>query len=194
MRFKDYIAEQTKRPLIKVYRLDEADGVRYVVKNTKETKPSGRLSGCYVKSGGAMFGTTDNIRKAKLYTRKPAAEKARKAVQELVNDDKNLNKKNKPKFSVVPAKMDIIEEGSNRILNEVRLGGELYDLDSYDLIEFAKKWAGLGDAVQEQVDDILNDPNANVNPNAIRLAQERIGGYNEEIDNAIAEYYEVRQG
>lgn len=188
MRFKDYIAEQNKRR-IKVYRLDEADGVRYVVKNTKETKPSGRLSGCYVKSGGAMFGTTHNIRKAKLYTSKPAAEKAREAVQNLVNNDKNLNRKNKPKFKVVPAKMGVIEEGK---LNEARAGRELWEIESYDLIDFAKKWAGLGNAVQEQVEDILNDPNAQANPNAIRLAKERIGGYNEDIDNAIAEYYEVR--
>ncbi len=188
MRFKDYIAEQNKRR-IKVYRLDEADGVRYVVKNTKETKPKGRLSGCYVKGSGEMFGTTHNIRKAKLYSSKQAAEKAKKAVQDLVNNDKNLNKKNKPKFAVSPAKMDVIEEGK---LNETRASHELWELESYDLIDFAKKWAGLGNAVQEQVEDILNDPNAQANPNAIRLARERIGGYNEEIDNAIDEYYEVR--
>ena len=60
--------------------------------------------------------------------------------------------------------------------------------------------AGLGDAVSEQVSQVVDDPRAaaglrsadqEVNPNAIELAKERIGGLNEDIDTAIEEYFEL---
>jgi len=66
---------------------------------------------------------------------------------------------------------------------------DLTDVDSADLIDFAKAWASLGDAVTEQVEKVLEyGTEAEVNPNAIRLAQERIGGRNEEIDDALEEW------
>ena len=79
----------------------------------------------------------------------------------------------------------------------------LYDTDSADLIDFAKRWAGLGDAVAEQVERVLDNTRAaaglnpdradlEVNPNAIHLARERIGGLNEEIDQAFEEYFALR--
>jgi hypothetical protein len=49
------------------------------------------------------------------------------------------------------------------------------DVDIGDLIVFAQAWSDLGSAVQEQVRDILDDPGASVNPNAIDLAIERLG-------------------
>jgi hypothetical protein len=76
----------------------------------------------------------------------------------------------------------------------------LYEIDAGDLIDFARRWAGLGDAVAEQVERIVDDPRAaaglrgadqEVNPNAIELAKERIGGLNEGIDTAIEEYFEL---
>jgi len=68
----------------------------------------------------------------------------------------------------------------------------LYDIDPGDLIDFARRWAALGDAVAEQVAQVVDDPNTNaVNPNAIELARQRIGGVNEGIDEAIAEYLEL---
>jgi hypothetical protein len=81
----------------------------------------------------------------------------------------------------------------------------LYDTDSADLIDFAKCWARLGDAVADQVVQVLDDPRAGaglnedradleVNPNAIVLARERIGGLNEEIDQAFEECFALRAG
>jgi hypothetical protein len=76
----------------------------------------------------------------------------------------------------------------------------LYEIDAGDLIDFARRWAGLGDAVAEQVSQVVDDPRAaaglrradlEVNPNAIELAKERIGGLNEGIDTAIQEYFEL---
>ena len=34
----------------------------------------------------------------------------------------------------------------------------LYDTDSADLIDFARRWANLGDAIADQVVQILDDP------------------------------------
>ena len=76
----------------------------------------------------------------------------------------------------------------------------LYETDAGDLIDFARRWADLGDAVTEQVTQVVDDPHAaaglrradlEVNPNAIELAKERIGGQNEGIDTAIAEYFDL---
>lgn len=76
----------------------------------------------------------------------------------------------------------------------------LHEIDAGDLIDFARRWADLGDAVTEQVVQVVNDPRAaaglrradlEVNPNAIELARERIGGLNEGIDTAIEEYFEL---
>ena len=76
----------------------------------------------------------------------------------------------------------------------------LYEIDAGDLIDFARRWAGLGDAVAEQVSQVVDDPRAaaglgsadlEVNPNAIELARERIGGQNEGIVTAIAEYFDL---
>jgi hypothetical protein len=74
----------------------------------------------------------------------------------------------------------------------------LYDTDSADLIDFAKRWADLGTAIAEQVVQVLDNARAaaglgrgdqEVNPNAINLARERLGGMNEEIDQAFEEYF-----
>jgi hypothetical protein len=76
----------------------------------------------------------------------------------------------------------------------------LYEIDAGDLIDFARRWADLSDAVAEQVSQVVDDPRAaaglgradlEVNPNAIELARERIGGQNEGIDEAIAEYFDL---
>jgi len=78
----------------------------------------------------------------------------------------------------------------------------LYDTDSAELIDFAKRWSDLGDAVAEQVERVLDDvrlaaglnpdrADLEVNPNAITLARERLGGLNEEIDQAFEEYFSL---
>jgi hypothetical protein len=63
----------------------------------------------------------------------------------------------------------------------------LNDADVYDLLEFASVWASLGDAVQEQVEAVLNDIDSaeDQNPNALRLAARQLRGFNEEIDQVL---------
>lgn len=67
----------------------------------------------------------------------------------------------------------------------------LWDSDSYELFEFADAWAGLGDAITEQVRKI-GDGNREdfdqVNSNAIQEAQRRLKGYNEELDEILNDY------
>lgn len=76
----------------------------------------------------------------------------------------------------------------------------LCETDAGDLIDFAKRWASLGDAVAEQVERVCDDPLAaaglrperadlEVNPNAIKLARERLEGLNGDLDEAIAHYF-----
>jgi hypothetical protein len=76
----------------------------------------------------------------------------------------------------------------------------LHEIDAGDLIDFARRWADLGDAVADQVSQVVDDTRAaaglrradlEVNPNAIELAKERIGGLNGGIDTAIEEYFEL---
>ncbi|MEM7481082.1 MAG: hypothetical protein AAF481_07890 [Acidobacteriota bacterium] len=76
----------------------------------------------------------------------------------------------------------------------------LYETDAGDLIDFARRWAALGDAIAEQVAQVVDDPRAaagqgradlEVTPNAIELACEQIGDLNEGIDAAITEYFDL---
>lgn len=80
---------------------------------------------------------------------------------------------------------------------------DLYEMPAADLIEFAKKWSALGDAVQTQamyiciVDYEAIDPFdllTEANPNAIKLVKERIGGMNAEIDEAIDRFEKKIRG
>lgn len=59
---------------------------------------------------------------------------------------------------------------------------ELDDCELDELISFAEKWAGLGDAIASQVKEVVEwnySPNntefPQCNPNAIRIAHERLG-------------------
>jgi hypothetical protein len=65
----------------------------------------------------------------------------------------------------------------------------LYETDAGDLIDFAKRWAELGDAVSEQVEQVVDDPETDeVNPAAIELARSRLRGLNEGLDQALDGY------
>lgn len=78
----------------------------------------------------------------------------------------------------------IIKEEKAQLINE--MWGEGVDTGS-DLIEFAKAYAGLGGAVQEQVDAVVASYNAGgfspefnevvyeQNPNAIQMAYDKLG-------------------
>ena len=48
---------------------------------------------------------------------------------------------------------------------------------------------GLGDAVAEQIGEIIRDgPGVDANRNAVELAQRRLLGFNEELDEALQEW------
>ena len=94
---------------------------------------------------------------------------------------------------VSPRKMKITKRQLKRIIKEERTkllkewGGDHLETGS-DLIEFARAYAGLGGAVQEQVDAIVaaynnSGPQSDAwqdvvwdqNPNAIDMAMQRLG-------------------
>jgi hypothetical protein len=56
-----------------------------------------------------------------------------------------------------------------------------------ELIEFAKAYAGLGSAVQDQLDDVLGGRSGDVNPNALDLMIRRLGGACQDLDEALEE-------
>jgi hypothetical protein len=54
-------------------------------------------------------------------------------------------------------------------------------MDASTLITICEAWAGLGSAVQEQVKDILDQGDeADCNPNAVKLAIDRLGRHDDE--------------
>ena len=59
------------------------------------------------------------------------------------------------------------------------------------LLRFAKKYRGLGDAVQSQLDDILAGDFDNPNPNAVKLIERELKGWHEDIDDALRDYSEA---
>lgn len=65
---------------------------------------------------------------------------------------------------------------------------EFRNVDSYDLLRFAKAYASLGDAVGSQVEDLLAGRHDEVNPNAVELIRDRLGGMNQELDDALESY------
>lgn len=60
--------------------------------------------------------------------------------------------------------------------------GSLFLCESYELIEFARAWSDLGQAVQGQVEEVLDQGEAaEVNPAAIKMAHDKLHRLNEEI-------------
>lgn len=86
------------------------------------------------------------------------------------------------------------------VANEARLRphGDLYDVDIYELIQFAKAYAYLGSAVQDQLDALLHgnsdDFDVGVNSNAVKLIERELGGANSDIDDALRAYESWFQG
>jgi hypothetical protein len=71
--------------------------------------------------------------------------------------------------------------------------GSLYDLDASELLEFAQSYVSLGAAVQEQLEELLDmQEDADINPNALQLIEDRLGGMNAEIDGAIQSWKTAR--
>lgn len=68
----------------------------------------------------------------------------------------------------------------------------LYNASISDLVDFAKAYAKLGWSVQEQLHDLLRDPEADVNPNAVE-AMKQLRGRNRELDEMLSAYDERRE-
>lgn len=69
----------------------------------------------------------------------------------------------------------------------------MFEADASDLIIFGTRWASLGDAVTEQVAQVVDDPEGaaeDVNPASIEMAYERLIGLNDDIDWVLGEYLE----
>jgi len=73
-------------------------------------------------------------------------------------------------------------------------GGAIYNIDSAELIAFADAYVSLGSAVQEQLMMLLDEQEgADINPNAVELMRDTLGGQNSEIDTAIEVWLEAHQ-
>ena len=92
----------------------------------------------------------------------------------------------------------IRQESNRRALSEARVRGPrggLWSISADELISFAEAYSSLGDAVTEQLKDILEsgadtDPD-NVNPNAVEMIVRELGGLNEEIDESLAAWQDA---
>lgn len=80
----------------------------------------------------------------------------------------------------------------NRRLTEARSpGGVLYKVDAASLITFAKAYASLGLAVQEQLDDLVEfQEDADINHNAFDVMERALRGMNRELDEAMDAWYQ----
>ena len=74
-------------------------------------------------------------------------------------------------------------------MNEKRIDSSV---DSSDLMAFAEAYASLGGCVCEQVKDLLNGSYDEVNPNALDMIEDRLGGFHEDLDVAIEECRDER--
>lgn len=69
--------------------------------------------------------------------------------------------------------------------------GNMFDMDAADLLCFAQAFVSLGTSVQDQVSELLSGSESdfeNLNANAVKLIEERLGGLNEELDVAISAF------
>lgn len=64
-------------------------------------------------------------------------------------------------------------------------------MNLHDLMQFATAYSKLGWAIQEQLNDILKSDYSDLNPNAVAEINQRLRGYNEDLDIAIDEALEA---
>lgn len=86
--------------------------------------------------------------------------------------------------SVVEADGEL-PELDERKRGRVGVSSDLYELTGLDLVDFARTVMNLGDAVVEQLADILSGSYDDINPNALDMIEEELGGINSDIDEAI---------
>lgn len=72
----------------------------------------------------------------------------------------------------------------------IRVSTAMYNMKAEDVLKFASRYAKLGQAVTEQLIDVLDGELDGINAQAIVLIKRELGGYNRELDEAIAEVLE----
>lgn len=60
-------------------------------------------------------------------------------------------------------------------------------MDISDFLDLAQAYSDLGDAVQGQLRDIVDDPDADVNPNAVDLIAQRLLPIARQVDPDLAD-------
>lgn len=64
-----------------------------------------------------------------------------------------------------------------------------YFSDPRDLIDFARSYANLGSAIQDQLDKLIDDgKDAKISENAVKKIKEKLGQYSDDITNACEEW------
>lgn len=85
----------------------------------------------------------------------------------------------------------LIRSENLRLVEARSPGGVLYKVDGASLIAFAKAYASLGVAVQEQLEDLVEfQESADINHNAFDLMERALRGMNREIDEAMDAWYQ----
>lgn len=59
------------------------------------------------------------------------------------------------------------------------------------LMRFARAYNKLGWAIQEQLDDVVNGDYDDINPNALAEIDNRMRGFNDDLDEAIDQALEA---
>lgn len=54
-----------------------------------------------------------------------------------------------------------------------------------DLMRFARAYSKLGWSIQEQLDDLVNGDFGDINPNALEEIDNKMRGFNDDLDEAI---------
>jgi hypothetical protein len=91
---------------------------------------------------------------------------------------------------------DVAVNESSKLYERHRSRGalhDLYELSGLDLVDFALMLTSLGDAVVEQLFDILSGDYRDVNPAVIDVIDKELGGINRDIDEAIQDFREYLQ-
>ena len=81
----------------------------------------------------------------------------------------------------------LLRNENRRLVESLSGSGDLWDLDASELLAFADAYNSLGEAMQEQLRELLDSQeDADINPNALDEIERTVGGFNSEIDEAVS--------
>ncbi|MBT4332698.1 MAG: hypothetical protein HOD64_05410 [Candidatus Cloacimonetes bacterium] len=58
-------------------------------------------------------------------------------------------------------------------------------MNAEDLLEFGRQFSNLGWSIQDQIQTMLDGDFSDINPNAFRIAKQKLSGYSEDLDNFL---------